>query len=131
MNKSFKLISTTTLFLMAAQQNCLATDFDPLVPPASSVSASGGDNSAALILAIRNSNELSEVSRHVNVTCKDGAMIISGTVTSDRDRQQISAIAQQNGCTDVRNEVTVAGATSVKPIHQGEVITVQSIKKHR
>jgi len=125
MNKACNLITAATLLLIAAQQNCLATDYDPITPGASSVSGAGGDNSGQVTNAIRQSKLLSEDSKQVNVAYKHGAIIISGTVASDRDREEIGTIAEKCGCVNVRNEVTVQGADSNKTVHQAETITVK------
>jgi osmotically-inducible protein OsmY len=106
MNKLCNLLIATTLFFISTQQYCWATDFDPLTPPASSVSAAGGNNAGEVSLAIQQSN-LPEGSKHVNVSYKNGAIIINGTVDSDHDRQEIGNIAAKCGCVNVRNELTI------------------------
>jgi hypothetical protein len=124
MNKSCNLITAVTLLLIAAQQNCLATDFDPLAPPASSVSGAGGNNAGEVTMAIQQS-DLPDESKHINVLYKDGAMVLSGTVGSDRDREEIGAIAEKCGCVNIRNEITVKGTGKKKKVHQAETITVK------
>ncbi len=125
MNKSGNLIIAAALILISAQPNCLATDFDPLAPPASSVSGAGGNNAGQVVLGIQNSKVLSETSKHVNVIYENGAVVITGTVASDRDRQEISGIAEKCGCANVRNEVKVAGSVPTKKVHQAETITIK------
>ncbi len=107
MNKLGNIIAATMLLVGLVQQNCLATDFDPVAPSATSAVGAGGNNASDVSLAIQQSEELSDGSKHVDVSYTDDAIVIRGTVDSDRDREEIGNIAAKCGCVNIRNEVKV------------------------
>jgi len=96
-----------TFLLIAIQQSCLATDYDPLAPPATSVQGAGSNNSSEVNLAIQQS-DLPAESKHVEVLYLNGSVVLRGIVNSDRDRQLIGGIAEKCGCVSIKNELKVA-----------------------
>jgi len=107
MNKVFKLLIATSAILIS-QQNCLATDYDDNAPQANSGSQTpGGNDIGQLGIAIQQSSKISEKSKHINIVYKDGAIIMTGKVENDNDRQEIGNLAAKCGITNVRNELTI------------------------
>ncbi len=103
-NKIHLLSIMASLLVVGAP--CLATDFDPLSPPASSIT--GADESIGqFVLAVQQSKDISVDSKNINIVNKNGAVIITGSVASDRDREEIGNIAAKCGCVNVRNKLTV------------------------
>ncbi len=121
MNKLCKLMAAAALLLVSIPQNCLATDFDPITPPSSSVSGAGGNNAGDVNLAIQQS-DLPEGSKHVDVSYRNDALIIRGTVQSDRDRQEIGNIAAKCGCVNIRNELKVTQSPRTKTSPKAKII---------
>jgi osmotically-inducible protein OsmY len=72
---------------------------------------------------IQSSSHLSPEAKHVNVSNKDDAVVLTGTVPTNGDKQKINSIAEQSGATNVRNEIKVEkSAVKKQPVPKVQII---------
>src|ERR1700721_3170714 len=104
-NRMFGLSVFTLLVLSSIAISSSATDFDPLVvaPGGAEIDA---NNKANLMRAIGQA-DLSPEAKNIQVIGKNGSTILRGVVKDDRERQTIGSLAEQAGCTNIKNELTV------------------------
>lgn len=118
MYKIFRLSTLALFVLLSSTGVSLAADFNP-VAPSPSADVVDANTKANLMTAISQSN-LSPAAKNIQVIPDDGAFILRGVVKDDRERQTIGSLAQQAGCTNIKNELKVQTATkrtrSKKPL---------------
>jgi hypothetical protein len=111
-NRMFELSVFTLLVLSSIAIPSSATDFDPLIAAPSGAEVDA-NNKASLMRAIGQA-DLSPEAKNIQVIGKNGSTILRGVVKDDRERQTIGSLAQQAGCSNIKNELTVASAARKK-----------------
>jgi len=104
-DKTFWLNTFILFVLLSNTEVSLAADFNP-VAPAPSADVVDANTKANLMTAISRAN-LSPAAKNIQVIPDDGTLILRGVVKDDRERQTISTLAEQNGCTNIKNELKV------------------------
>jgi len=112
MSRPLIYLKALPLIVLLSQSLCWATDYYPIGSNNSSVVGAGGNNSEQVNMAIAQSG-LPPESRNVTATYRNGAIVLTGTVADDRDRQEIGSIAAKCGCVNIKNEITVRSTTPI------------------
>lgn len=107
-----KLLKSFIAVVIAASSNhpCLAGSTESSNESSAPLEVSGAGMGSQINSAIQASTDLSREAKQVNVATKDGAIVLTGTVPTDDDRQKINSIIEQSGAASVRNEIKVANS---------------------